>query len=146
MSTSEKGHPRRSKPFSINLVRVQVFVLHVSIFYFALLLCKVDYTLKVTCITEKWVLPKTGITGHFGAKKDQSKAKIAREEPCSWPASHRTCFGLEIICCTWFFLICLAFNCLCRIVNPIRGHTLLIASSPTPPTRCLLYTSPSPRD
>ena len=57
---------------------------------------------------------------HFWALPKQVylvKVQITRQEPCNWPASHRTCFWLEKARCTWFCLLCLAFNCFWRILS-----------------------------
>ena len=58
---------------------------------------------------QKLFLPKHGTL--------QNDVQITRQEPCDWPASHRTCFWLDKARYTWFCLLCIAFKCFWRILS-----------------------------
>ena len=59
------------------------------------------------------LMPKTGTF--------QNQVQITRQDPCDWPASHRTYFLLEIVRCTWFCLLCLAFNCFWQMLSELEA-------------------------
>ena len=52
-------------------------------------------------------LPKTGVPCNFGAKNRyiQNQVRITRQEPCDWPAAHRTRFWLPMARYTWCCLL-----------------------------------------
>ena len=68
-------------------------------------------------------MPKTGTF--------KNQVQITRQEPCDWPAAHRTCFWLEKARYTWFCLLCLAFNCFWRIVSQSEAIHLCPDTYPT---------------
>ena len=61
---------------------------------------------KVYLVT---LAPKTG--------KLWNQVQITRQEPCDWPASHRTCFGLRKPGTPGFVYFVAAFNCFWRILS-----------------------------